>query len=162
MPGSLRRYLFVSLLLFIFILVGVQGSKAETAYLAVLSAPDTSDFPYMTAYLDVHDPQGAFLHGLTPQDVTLLENDLQLPVSMLEEQKPGVQFVIAITPGDLFSFAIPWVSHVMNTSCRGSWQVVGSTNHPVRMISAFNPGRTPNRPYFGSQGIAHCPWGICA
>ncbi len=117
--------MLVSLLLFIFILVGVQGSKAETAYTAVLSAPDTSDFPYMTAYLDVHDPQGAFLHGLTPQDVTLLENDLQLPVSTLEEQKPGVQFVIAITPGDSFfirdSLGVSRYEYLMQGLLAGSW-----------------------------------------
>ena len=60
MPGSPGRFLPVSLLLIILILVGVQDTKAETAYTAVLSTPDTSDFPYLTAYLDVHDPEGVF------------------------------------------------------------------------------------------------------
>jgi len=103
----------------------MQGSKAETAYTAVLSAPDTSDFPYMTAYLDVHDPQGAFIHGLTPRDVTLLENDLQLPINTLEEQKPGVQFVIAITPGDSFfirdSLGVSRYEYLMQGLLAGSW-----------------------------------------
>jgi hypothetical protein len=35
--------------------------------------------------------------------VVVLENNLQIPISELEEQRPGVQFVIAITPGDTFS-----------------------------------------------------------
>ncbi|OGN88872.1 MAG: hypothetical protein A2Y88_09040 [Chloroflexi bacterium RBG_13_48_10] len=91
------------MLLIIFFLVGVQDSKAETAYVASLTAPDTSDFPHLTTYLDVHDPEGGFVHGLTPQDVTLLENNLQIPASELQERQPGVQFVMAITPGDSFS-----------------------------------------------------------
>ena len=103
MPGRPGRFLPFSLILIIVFLVGVQGSKAQTAFTATLTTPDTSDFPYINAYLDVHDPAGAFVHGLSPQDVTMLENDIQVPVSALQEQKPGVQFVIAITPGETFT-----------------------------------------------------------
>jgi len=103
MPGHPRRFLPFSFLLILLFLAGVQGSKAQTAFTATLTTPDTSDFPHLNAYLDVHDPAGAFVHGLSPQDVTMLENDIQVPVSALQEQKPGVQFVIAITPGETFT-----------------------------------------------------------
>ena len=103
MPSHPGRFLPICLLLIIFFLVGVQDSKAETAYVASLTAPDTSEFPHLTTYLDVHDPEGAFVHGLAPQDVILLENNLQIPANTLQEQQPGVQFVMAITPGESFS-----------------------------------------------------------
>ena len=103
MPGRPGRYLPVCLLLILLFLAGVQGSKAESAFTATLTTPDTSNFPHLTAYLDVHDPAGAFVHGLSPQDVTMLENELQIPATSIQELKPGVQFVIAITPGESFS-----------------------------------------------------------
>ena len=103
MPSHPGRFLILSLILLILFLVGVKGSLAESAYSATLTVPDTSDFPHLTAYLDVHDPTGAFVHGLSPQDVTLQENGVQLSVSGLQEQTAGVQFVMAITPGDTFT-----------------------------------------------------------
>jgi hypothetical protein len=98
-----RRSLLLSLILLISFIAGAEGAFAETAFSAVLSVPDASDFPHVTAYLDVHDPTGSFVHGLSTADVTMQENDIQTPISELQEQKPGVQFIIAITPGDTFT-----------------------------------------------------------
>jgi len=103
----------------------VGGSLAEHAFIATLTTPDTSAFPHLTAYLDVHDPAGEFVHGLTPQDVTLLENGIQVPVSGLQEQKPGVQLVIAITPGASFSIrdslGISRGEYLLQALLAGTW-----------------------------------------
>jgi hypothetical protein len=103
MSGHPGRLLPIILTLVIIILVGVGSSSAQAAFIATLTAPDTSNFPRLTAYLDVHDPTGGFVHGLTPQDVTLQENGVSVTVNGLEEQKPGVQFVIAVSPGASFT-----------------------------------------------------------
>ncbi len=123
MPSNVGRFMPVSLLLFLF-LVAVQGSKAETGFTATLSAPDTSDFQHLVAYLDVHDPQGAFVHGLSPQDVTLVENGIQVPASELQEQKPGVQVVIAISPGESFT-----IRHTLGVS-RYEYFLQASVRYP--------------------------------
>jgi hypothetical protein len=73
-----------------------QGQAASTIY---LSPPEIGEFPLLSAYLDVIDAQGNFVTGLTPSDLTILEDDIQLPLTGLQAQRPGVQFVLAITPG---------------------------------------------------------------
>jgi len=126
MPGRLGRILPTILTLFIIFLACVGGSSAQAAYIATLTAPDTTTFPHLKAYLDVHDPVGEFVHSLTPQAVTMLENGVQLPVSELQEQKPGVQFVIAITPGTSFSIrdtnGISRYEYLLQGLLAGTWK----------------------------------------
>ena len=93
--------IFVTLLVIFSICTG--SSSAQADFTATLTTPDTTDFPHLTTYLDVHDPSGGFIYGLTPQDVTIQENGVPVPVSELEEQRVGVQFVVAITPGNSFT-----------------------------------------------------------
>jgi hypothetical protein len=125
MPTRLGRFLSICLCFYLYFLGVVHGSKAETAYSVSLTVPDSSNFPFLTTFLDVHDSQGAFVHGLTLQDVTLLENDLPIPASELEEQKPGVQFVIAITPGESFSIqdalGISRYEYLLQGLLAGTW-----------------------------------------
>jgi hypothetical protein len=146
MPSHPGRFLPLSLILLIIFLVGVQGSKAETAFTATLTAPNTSDFPHLTAYLDVHDPAGAFVHGLSPQDVTLLENDLQVPASELQEQKPGVQFVIAITPGESFSIrdtlGVSRYEYLLQGLLAGTWVDQRSGSDDFSLLTMGGPQLT--------------------
>ncbi len=76
-----------------------RRAQAQTAATAYLSQPETNEFPQLTAYLDVSDTQGNFVSGLTAAEVTILEDGLQMPLTALQAQRPGVQFVLAITPG---------------------------------------------------------------
>ncbi len=103
MSGQPERLLSIILTLLIILIVCVGSSSAQADITALLTTPDTTNFPQLTAYLDVYDPSGGFVHGLTPQDVTIQENGVSVPVSQLEEQRVGVQFVIAITPGASFT-----------------------------------------------------------
>lgn len=103
MSGHAGRLLPKLLTLILTLIVCVGSVSAQAAYYATLTTPDTSAFPQISSYLDVHDPTGNFVYGLTPQDVTLQENGVSLSVSALEEQRVGVQFVIAITPGASFT-----------------------------------------------------------
>ncbi len=103
MSGRLRRVFSIFTGLILIFLFWVVSVSAQSAYNVTLASPDTSRFPQLTAYLDVHDPAGGFVHGLTAQDVSLQENGIQVPVKNLQENKPGVQFVLAITPGATFA-----------------------------------------------------------
>jgi hypothetical protein len=143
MPGRPGRLLPICLLLLIVFLIGVQGSRAETASTATITTPDTSDFPHLTTYLDVHDPQGAFVHGLSAQDVTLLENNLQFPASELQEQKPGVQFVIAITPGESFFIrdilGVSRYEYLQQQLLAGSWVDKQSGSDDFSLLTMGGP-----------------------
>jgi hypothetical protein len=125
MSGHSGRILPIIVNLLIIFIVCAGNSSAQAAFIATLTTPDTSNFPHLTAYLDVHDPTGGFIHGLTPQDVTLQENGVSVPIGKLEEQKPGVQFVIAITPGASFAIrdtlGISRYEYLLQGLLAGSW-----------------------------------------
>ncbi len=102
MPGHPDRFLTICIILLIS-LVSPARASAQVSATSTLTAPDTANYPHLSAYLDVHDAAGQFVHGLANQDVTILEDGISLPVDDLEETAPGVQFVIAITPGASFA-----------------------------------------------------------
>jgi hypothetical protein len=137
------RALLLSLTLLFLFLIGASGASAESTFAAVLTVPDVSDFPHMTAFLDVHDPAGAFVHGLTASDVTIQENNLPLPVTELEEQKPGVQFVLAITPGESFtirdSSGISRYDYLLQGVMAGSWMDQPSGVDDLSLITKNGP-----------------------
>ena len=68
-----------------------------------LLPPQTEAFPHFSVFLDVHDSEENFIHGLQASDLNIFEDDTALPVSELNELHPGVQFVVTINPGPSFS-----------------------------------------------------------
>ena len=110
-------------------LVCVGSASAQSGSTVVITPPDTSDFPHLATFLDVHDPSGGFVHALTPQDVTIQEDGVSLPVVDLEQKTPGVQFVIAITPGASFnirdSMGVSRYEYLLQGLLSGTW-----TNQP--------------------------------
>jgi hypothetical protein len=125
MPSKPWRFLLLSVILLVFFQLGSYDSSAETAFTATLTSPDITEFPRLTAYLDVHDPSGAFVQGLTPQDIIMLENAVQLPVAELQQVAPGVQFVLAVTPGESFiirdSQGISRYEYLLQGLLAGTW-----------------------------------------
>lgn len=146
MPSHPWRFLFLSLILLILLMVGAEATLAETASSVTLTVPDTSDFPYLTAYLDVHDPAGDFVHGLFPQDVTLQENGVLVPAGALQEQKPGVQFVIAITPGESFairdSLGVSRYEYLLQGLLSGTWVDQPSGGDDLSLLTKGGPQLT--------------------
>jgi hypothetical protein len=143
MPSKTWRFLFLSLILLIAFQAGVGGTLAETAYTAALTAPDTNEFPHLIASLDVHDPSGAFVHGLSPQDITMQENEIQVPVSELQEQKPGVQFVIAVTPGESFAIrdgkGISRYEYMLQGLLAGTWASQPASGDDFSLLTLGSP-----------------------
>lgn len=80
-----------------------EAGDEPTAIRAELSPPETDAFPRITTFLDVHDLQGQFLHGLQASGVRVEENGTLLPVEELEVLHNGVQVVLAVNPGPAFA-----------------------------------------------------------
>lgn len=76
-----------------------SGAGAQSNARALLSPPDTSKFPIVSAYLDVHDANGQFLHNLQSSEITILEDDHPAALLGLHEGQPGVRVLVAINAG---------------------------------------------------------------
>lgn len=100
MPRSWRKAVILVLALAVMgiAIYPVQAQDAPVS-LVRLFPFDKSAFPKISTYLDVHDAAGAFVSGLTPGDIRLVENEQELPVDELVEVQPGVQFVLALSIG---------------------------------------------------------------
>jgi FHA domain len=137
----LRLLLFTTLI--IFAIVGANPTAAQTASTATLTPPDISAFPHLTTFLDVHDPTGAFVHNLTPQDVNLQENGVQVLAGELQEQKPGVQFVIAITPGAPFTIrdalGVSRYEYLLQGILAGTWDDQPSGVDDLSLLTLGGP-----------------------
>jgi hypothetical protein len=125
MSVRFRHIAPIFLILLVGLLVFVVSAAGQAGYTARLSSLDVSKFPHLHAFLDVHDPGGGFLHGLTLEDVFMLENGVQVPLTMLQEQKPGVQFVMAISPGASFGIrdglGISRYDYLLQAMLAGTW-----------------------------------------
>jgi len=98
----MRKLFPLAIGLFFLLATSVPG-RAEGGAAARLYALDASAFPSMTALLDVYDATGTFVSGLTPDGVSLLEDDQPRPLQTIKELHPGVQFVLALDPGPAFA-----------------------------------------------------------
>jgi hypothetical protein len=97
------RLLLAIYFVLISIIVTTSSSSAQAESTVWLTPPDVTQFPHLTAFLDVHDSQGDFIHGLAPQAVTLQEDGTPVTITEIDELTPGVQLVIAVAPGESFS-----------------------------------------------------------
>jgi hypothetical protein len=95
--------IFVAVGLFLAGLITARAQNQSTARITLYSL-QTTDFPAMTAGLDVFDSAGNLVTGLEPEAVTLLEDNQPRQLNILEELPAGVQFALALDPGPAFSF----------------------------------------------------------
>ena len=92
-----------SLLIFLCLSLIATPTGAQSGAVARLNAPNSKAFPRISAFLDVHDAQGNFIHNLQADQVTILEGENQIPADSLTKLQPGVQAVVAINPGASFA-----------------------------------------------------------
>jgi hypothetical protein len=97
MPSKARK-LFLILFVFMLALPGALV-RAQGAAFATLFPPDTSKYPLITTLLDTFDDQGQYVLGLTPQQVTVLENGQQITPNTIQEQQPPISLVVAVNSG---------------------------------------------------------------
>ncbi len=119
---------------------------AQTPNSATLFPPDTTSFPQIQVFLDIHNADGSFAHGLKPDDVRLLEDDRQVQIEEFSELLPGVQTVLAINPGESFTTRNSRAVSRFDTLRQAleSWLVSrrGSTVDDLSLIVASGPERT--------------------
>ena len=127
-------------------LVSAPVIYAQTPNSATLFPPDTSSFPNIQVFLDIHNADGSFAHALEPANVRLIEDGEQVQIEEFSELRPGVQAVLAINPGDLFTIRnsqgisrYDTLSEVLE-----GWLVsrMGSSVDDLSLMVASGPART--------------------
>ena len=99
----MRKFLAVFLSIYL-LFAGLTPARAQSSARLSLFALQTASFPTMTTGLDVFDAAGNFVTGLTPDAVTLLEDNQPRPLTNLEELQPGTEFALALDPGPYFAY----------------------------------------------------------
>jgi len=96
--------------------------RAQGGAEAILYPADVSNFPTVSAFMDVFDASGAFVSGLKPGDVNILEDDKPLPVTALNELNIPIQIVVAVNPGPVLGLRdttgasrFQWITQALNT-----------------------------------------------
>jgi hypothetical protein len=97
------RGVFFTLTVLFCLTARAWAQDEASAASASLSQPNISEFPTIQVFMDVRDDQGHFIHNLQSSNITIFENTIAIPVSELEEIRPGAQAVIAINPGPSFA-----------------------------------------------------------
>lgn len=126
-------------LLFVFTI----SARAQTGTDATLPQLQTELFPRIRAYLDVHDSQGGFVHGLQASDIRILEDGYPLPVVEFGEVHPGVQLVVAIDPGASFairnSLGLSRYDYLVDALVGWAKSRQGSTLDDLSLIATIGP-----------------------
>ena len=100
--GLMKKNLAGFLIAFL-LCTGLGQASAQGGVRIDLNNLETTSFPVMTAGLDVFDASGNFVTGLSPETITLLEDNQPRPVT-IEEFQPGVDFALALDPGAYFAY----------------------------------------------------------
>lgn len=93
----------VPLLILLFLLPKPTIAQEEEEPNAFLSPLNIEGFPLIQAFLTIQDSQGNFLHGITQEEVQVIENSIPIPASKFQQLQPGAQFVITLNPGRSFA-----------------------------------------------------------
>ncbi len=98
------RRVSITLIWMLILLLGVvsRSASAQEGSQARLAPVDTEEFPRISSYLDVRTPEGEFVHGLETQNIVIIEDGEHLPLAELSQLHPGVQLVLAVSPGPSF------------------------------------------------------------
>lgn len=72
---------------------------AQTAASAEIVRIDASNFPRVSALMDVYDANGEFITGIEPSDITVYEDSQETKATSITESALPVQVVVAINPG---------------------------------------------------------------
>lgn len=110
-PIHCRRF-GVVLLLAVLLLgqAAPAGAQDEEDNRLWISAPILEQFPTISLYLEAYDAGGAFITGLTQDEVRILEDGLPRPLERLERIEPGLQFTVAISAGPMMANTVKGVT----------------------------------------------------
>ncbi|HUI89729.1 MAG TPA: FHA domain-containing protein [Anaerolineales bacterium] len=96
--------------------------RAQGQAEAILYPANLSNFPTVSAFMDVFDASGGFVSGLKPTDVNVVEDSKPLPITALTELTTPIQIVVAVNPGPAFglrdttgTMRFQWVAQALTT-----------------------------------------------
>lgn len=95
----LKKGLLTLLLTALLTLVVITRGEAQFQNQVEVLKPDLSTWPNLVTQFRVFNSQGAFVKGLTLEDVHLRENDQVVAPDTLEMLEPGVRLIVAINEG---------------------------------------------------------------
>ena len=120
--------------------IHLDRALAQVASSAYLSPPETNEFPHLSAYLDAMDAQGSFITDLTTADVIMLEDGVELPLTGLQAMRPGVQLVLAITPGSALEIrdgqGHSRYQHLVESMVSGAWDEQAEGQDDLSLITS--------------------------
>ncbi|MCL4273742.1 MAG: FHA domain-containing protein [Anaerolineales bacterium] len=93
-----KTLLFLLVLGLVFSVVS-QARAQQTGAIVTLYNADASNFPTVSAFVDVYDAQRIFASGLAPEAVSVIENGQTLPVDSLVEMAIPLQLAVAVNQG---------------------------------------------------------------
>jgi len=96
---SIRNLILLSLIL----LIPASLVKAQAAREISLSAPDLSNYPEITFYIDVFSREGRSIYDLTADQIMLNENGVQQELLDFQALSPGIQLVTAFNISSSFA-----------------------------------------------------------
>ncbi len=86
-------------------------ARAQAGGRVVMGPVDASKFPVVQLNFEAYDAYGRFAASLSKADVQALEDDNPLPVQALQQQEPGLQFILALNAAPLLTAQTAGVSH---------------------------------------------------
>lgn len=98
--SGISRWLSLWLIILFALVIPVN---AQTSSGVILAPPQMDEYPRARTYMDVHDEQGNFVHGLKASDISVFEDGQLVPIIEFQEERPGVQFVIAMSVDEPFT-----------------------------------------------------------
>ncbi len=140
MKGLFGGLLTSGLILSLIMPVSAQGSmRLQTGGL------DASSFPRLVFYLDATDDQGRILEGLTPEELTLIEDGQTLPATDLELIEPGLQFTVALNLDAALESPVGEVSRFeLARQALQNWAAEAPSTVPDDLSLAVNDGEQVN------------------
>jgi len=99
---NLKKRLHSLVLLCLILIIPSAQAGAQTAKEIFLSAPDLSDYPDITFYIDVTNREGRNITELTADQITLKENGVEQELLDFQSLSPGIQLVAAFNISNSF------------------------------------------------------------
>lgn len=92
--------------------------RAQAGDRIVLSPLDISQFPLIKFNLEMYDERGNFIADLQQEQIKVLEDGVERPLTSFERQEPGIQLILAYNPSSSFAQPAPggnYLSYVQKT-----------------------------------------------
>ena len=89
--------------IFLLILLLADRAFAQSAFSSSITSLQLTDFPRVTAFLDVRDEHGDFVPKLQVEQIVVVENGVPQPATELVQLNSGVLFATVVNPGAPFA-----------------------------------------------------------